>query len=139
MHIFLPAAVLAIYTIAFYFYMGLKRRKAVLAREMDHRYYSLYAGGEEPPELRVLSRHAANLLEMPMLFYAVVIMIHSAGLTSTLLLTLAWLYVALRFVHACVHLGGNVVLHRFLVFGVSLIVLLAMWVVLLIRLVVAPA
>ena len=128
MHIFVPALVLGLYTMLFYFYMGLRRRSAVQAREMDHRYYRTYTGGEEPDSLRVLSRHAANLIEIPMLFYAVVIMIEVSGVSSPLFVGMAWAYVALRFVHAWIHLGSNFVLHRFLSFGVSMLVLLAMWV-----------
>ena len=136
MSIFVPALVLGIYTMLFFFYMGLSRRKAVQNREMDHKYYRTYSGGAEPERLRVLTRHSANLLETPPLFYIVVLMIQATGSTSALFVGLAWAYVVLRFVHAYIHLGTNFVLHRFLSFGVGLVVLLAMWVLLLVRLVV---
>lgn len=134
MSIFVPALILGIYTMLFFFYMGLTRRKAVQNRDMDPKYYRTYSDGQEPARLRLLTRHSANLLETPLLFYVIVLMIHATGSTSTLFVGLAWAYVALRFAHAWVHLGGNVVLHRFLVFGVGMLVLLAMWVLLLIRL-----
>lgn len=134
MSIFVPPLILGIYTMLFFFYMGLSRRNAVQNRQMDPKYYRTYSGGEEPENLRVLSRHAANLLETPMLFYVVVLMIHGTGSSSALFIGLAWAYIVVRFVHAYVHLGTNFVLHRFLVFGVSMIVLLSMWVALLVRL-----
>ena len=134
MSIFVPPLVLGIYTMLFFFYMGLTRRKAVQSREMDPKYYRTYSDGEEPQRLRVLTRHSANLLETPLLFYVVVLMIDATGSTSGLFVGLAWAYVALRFAHAYIHLGTNFVLHRFLVFGTSLVVLLAMWVLLLVRL-----
>ena len=117
--------------------MGLTRNAAVKAREMDPKYYRTYSGGGEPERLRVLTRHSANLLETPLLFYVVVLMIHVTDSTSSLFVGLAWAYVVLRFVHAFIHLGTNFVLHRFLSFGLGLVVLLAMWVLLLVRLVVA--
>lgn len=133
MNIFIPALILGIYTMLFFFYLGFTRRNAVLNRDIDPGYYSTFSGGEEPKRLQVLSRHAANLLEMPMLFYAVVLMIHVSASTSSLFVVLAWAFVGLRFVHAFVHLGSNFVLHRFLVFALSVAVLLTMWVLLLIR------
>ncbi|NNF16176.1 MAG: hypothetical protein HKN70_05480 [Gammaproteobacteria bacterium] len=133
MNILIPALILGIYTLLFLFYMGLTRRKAVQTGEMDPRYYRTYTGGEEPERLRILSRHFSNLLEVPVLFYAVVVMIYAAGASSALFVGLAWLYVALRFVHAYIHLSSNFILHRFLVFGISALVLLLMWVLLLIR------
>ena len=137
MSIFVPALILGIYTMLFFFYMGLTRNAAVKAREMDPKYYRTYSGGAEPERLRILTRHSANLLETPLLFYVVVLMIHVTDSTSSLFVGLAWAYVVLRFVHAFIHLGTNFVLHRFLSFGLGLVVLLAMWVLLLVRLVVA--
>ncbi len=134
MSIYIPALVLGIYTMLFYFHLGLSRNKAIKAREVDYRYYGTFSGGEEPKWLQVRSRHAANLLEMPMLFYAVVLMIHTSGATSTLFLGLAWAFVAARFVHAVVHLTVNHVLYRFVSFAIGVAILLAMWVLLLIRL-----
>ena len=134
MNILIPALILGIYTILFFFYMGLSRRKAVQGGAMDPRYYRTFSEGQEPQELRILSRHAANLLEMPMLFYTVVVMILVSGASNSLLIGLAWAYVALRFVHAYIHLGTNFVLHRFLVFGTGAMILLAMWVILLVKL-----
>lgn len=134
MNILVPALVLGIYTILFFFYIGVSRRKAVQQGEMDPRYYRAFSDGEEPPRLRILSRHGANLLEAPMLFYVVVLMIHVTGSSGAVFVGLAWAYVAIRLLHAFIHLGSNFVLHRFLVFGVSMLALLTMWVLLLVRL-----
>jgi hypothetical protein len=47
------------------------------------------------------------------------------------LVSLAWLYVALRFVHSYVHLTSNIVLRRFRVFIVSMLTLMAIWAIVL--------
>lgn len=132
MNILIPGLVLGIYTMLFFFYLGLNRRKAVIKREVDHKYYVAFSGGEESPRLQVLTRHGANLFEMPILFYVILLMIYVTESTSVLFVSLAWAFVALRAVHAFIHLGSNVVLHRFLVFGLSVAVLLSLWVGLLI-------
>ena len=108
--------------------MGYARYTAVSKNKVDPHYYELYQG-EEPPELRVLTRHYVNLLEIPPLFYVVCIIAFSTGQTGTLPLALAWAYVALRLVHSYIHLGSNVVLNRFKVFVLSMLVLMALVVV----------
>ena len=134
MNILIPALVLGIYTLLFFFYLGLNRRAALKAGEVDPKFYRTFSGGAETPRLQILSRHVANLLETPMLFYAVVLMIYLSGNSSPLFVGMAWAYVALRAVHAWVHLGSNYVPHRFQVFAASLVVLLAMWVGMLVTL-----
>ncbi len=134
MNIFIPALVLGIYTLLFFLFLGLSRNNALKRREIKVGYYKTFSGDSEPPRLQVLARHAANLLEMPMLFYAVVLMIHASGATSVLFVALAWGFVASRFIHAVIHLGPNNVLYRFMAFGAGVAILLAMWVLLLVRL-----
>ena len=53
----------------------------------------------EPDDLRVYTRAVANQLEMPVLFYALVLAILLAGSASWITVALAWIYVALRFAH----------------------------------------
>ena len=69
--------------------------------------------------------------ETPVLFYAIILVAFVTGQTGTLLLGLAWTFVALRFIHSYVHLTSNVVIVRFRVFGASMLVLSALWVMVL--------
>ena len=127
--ILLPGLVLGIYTLMFVGYMAINRFGAVGREEMDPAYYALYQGGNETERLRVITRHFSNLLELPLLFYVILVIISISGLASPVLHALAWLYVALRFLHAYIHLGSNVVLNRFRAYGASVVVLLAIWVI----------
>ncbi len=68
-----------------------------------------------------------NLFEMPVLFYALAILTFVTAGGSSLLLMLAWLYVALRVAHSVIHCSYNRVMHRFAAFISSALVLLAMW------------
>jgi hypothetical protein len=80
------------------------------------------------------ARNLLNLYEMPTLFYAGTAIAFAAGESGALLVTLAWSYVGLRYLHSAIHLGLNKVLWRFRVFAASWLVLLAYWVVLAIEL-----
>lgn len=69
-----------------------------------------------------------NLFEMPVLFYAALLLALGLLVNDQLLLLLSWLYVGLRAVHSFIHCTYNRVMHRFFVFAVSAIVLLGIWV-----------
>ncbi len=91
-------------------------------------YYELFRGGEPPTSVLQTTRHWSNLFEAPILFYIVCLMAFSLQMESTLVLTMAWLYVAVRLVHSMIHLTYNRVYHRTSAFLVSQIILVVMWV-----------
>lgn len=76
----------------------------------------------------VVSNAFHNQLEVPMLFYVVVILSLMTGAADQTMTALAWGYAAARLVHAAIHTTYNKIPHRFLVFIVSNLVLVAMWV-----------
>ena len=124
MELFFPVFLLMFHTLIVAATMGYKRYSAVSSGEVSPSYYEVYVG-EEPPQLRVFTRHLINLLEVPILFYLGTIIAFVTGQQSVLILSLAWLYVGLRLVHSFIHLGSNVVLLRFKVFVASMLVLTA--------------
>lgn len=81
-----------------------------------------------PASARFAAENYNHQFEMPVLFY---VMCFAAMMTGTLgggMVNLAWAYVALRAIHAVIHVTYNKVIHRFLVFCVSSIVLMIMFV-----------
>lgn len=126
--ILVPGLLLGLYTMFFFFFMGLTRRAAIVGREISIKYYRTCDQGREPERLKVLTRHASNLLETPVLFYVGLLFIVTTGATNAFFATLAWLYLAARALHALIHLGSNNVTHRFLAFGSSMMILVVMWV-----------
>ena len=73
------------------------------------------------------ANHFMNLFEAPVLFYTLVAVSLATGVVTSLLVTLAWVYVGLRAVHAVIHCGYNNVNHRAAAFLVSTSVLWVMW------------
>lgn len=67
-----------------------------------------------------------NLFEMPVIFYALTAFILGLGIVDPLYINLAWAYVGLRALQACVHCTYNKVMHRFLAYAVSALVLWVM-------------
>ncbi|HKY00062.1 MAG TPA: MAPEG family protein, partial [Steroidobacteraceae bacterium] len=106
------------------------RFAAAKAGRVDPRFYKVFKGDGEPPELAATSRNVANLYEMPTLFYAGTAIAFAAGESGVLLVGLGWAYVALRALHSAIHVTNNRVMWRFRAFFASWVVLLAYWAVL---------
>lgn len=70
-----------------------------------------------------------NLFEVPVLFFAICLLLLLTGLTDTLQATLAWVYVGLRTLHSFIHLTYNRVKHRFLAYSASTVCVFLMWAV----------
>jgi hypothetical protein len=90
-------------------------------------YFRVFHGSPEPEFLAKRTRHYLNLFETPVLFYAGCLAAMVAGVTGTVVLALAWGYVAARLVHAWIHLGSNRVRYRLWAFLAGWICLLGLW------------
>lgn len=112
-------------------FMG--RKNAVVAGQVDARFYKTYQGDPEPKQLAQISRHFVNLFEAPTLFYVVCILGIVVRVEAVYFHVLAWVYVAFRALHALIHVGQNKIQPRLAVYFASWVVLLAMWISLLIQ------
>ena len=122
-----PMAALVLLTFVVLIRMFRARVRAVKAGEADAGYYKTYQEGKEPRAVAQLSRHLVNMFESPTLFYAACIAGMVTGQNATVLLALAWVYVAMRGIHAYVHTGRNSLPSRIKIYFSSWLVLLGMW------------
>ena len=81
-----------------------------------------------PQKVQQVSNCYHNQLQLPLLFYVVVILAYILHKADLLFVLLAWVFVVLRILHAVVHTGSNRVGRRFQLFAAGAIVLLAMWI-----------
>ena len=89
----------------------------------------LFRSGESsnvPADVALPNRIFMNLLEVPVLFYALAFIAFSTNQVNLVSVGLAWLYVVLRVVHSLIYFTYNHVVHRFAVFAISNLVVLAM-------------
>jgi hypothetical protein len=84
------------------------------------------ADGDIPGGLR--NPNFTDLLEMPVLFYVICLMLFVANRVDSLFLYLAWIYVGLRALHSIVHLTYDNMRHRMALFALSNLMVLVMWV-----------
>lgn len=91
-------------------------------------YFRTFQGSREPDYAIKPARHFANLFEAPTLFYVGCLTAMVVGVSGAGVLAIAWAYVAVRAVHAWIHLGSNRVRHRIKAYFVSWLLLLALWI-----------
>ncbi|MEE8633395.1 MAG: MAPEG family protein [Methyloceanibacter sp.] len=91
-----------------------------------------------PPYVQQVSNAFHNAMEMPTLFYVVVLL---ALITKTLdvtLYVLMWMFVLSRILHAIIHVTSNRLDHRTPVFLIGAIALGLIWVIVIARVVLFP-
>jgi hypothetical protein len=102
--------------------IGEMREKRIDAQELATARAA--AGKLERPEA---ADNFRNLFEVPVLFYVLCVALVLAGGSTPAFLAAAWAYVALRALHSLVHVTYNRVMHRFLAYVASTLLLFAMW------------
>lgn len=124
-----PAFALASWTFIVLMLIPFYRIRAGQRREIRTEDFKYGESATVPGYVSIPNRNYMNLLELPILFYIVCILFFITGNVSSMAITLAWVYVALRVIHSLIHLGYNNVLHRLAAFALSNVALIALWIV----------
>ena len=103
------------------------RNIAVVRRTVSLRYYKTYTTDVPPEWVERPARTFMNLLEVPLLFYVVCVLMLQTGRWDSVQLSLVWLFVALRYLHAIVYIGVNHVPMRFASYATGCITLTVIW------------
>jgi len=124
----LPLLALVLLTFIVWVYMYITRlseisRKSINPQSLDTRVHGQALLTDSPAP----SDNLKNLFELPVLFYVAILLSLVLLIQDRLLVQLAWVYVALRYVHSFVHCTNNRVMHRFVVYAVSCLVLMFIW------------
>ena len=108
-----------------YMLLGYRRRKLVQAGKVRRSNYR--ENRDEPAEGLFVKNCLANQFELPVLFYACCVLLYITEADNLAAVVLAWLFVALRYLHAFVHVTSNDLRYRGPLFAVGYVVLGAMW------------
>jgi hypothetical protein len=123
-----PLFALAAWTLLVLVLIPLVRVRSVRQREIAPDDFKHGESARVPANVTIPNRNYMNLLELPMLFYVVGILLYVTGGASHLVVAIAWAFVALRVVHSFIHLTYNHVLHRLAAFSLSNVALVLLWV-----------
>ena len=114
-------------------WMGKERQTAIRRGEVHPRDIALREP-KWPPKATQVANCFSNQFEIPVLFYVVTILALITRQADLLFVFLSWLFVILRYIHAFIHTTSNRVPRRGLVYGIGVLVLVALWVELALRL-----
>ncbi len=125
--IFLPVVTLVVITGCIWVLMYVRRISEIRRARIDPQ--SLATSTTASARLTDVSaaENFSNLLETPVLFYVICLMLFVTGEVTQLQSALAWIYVALRALHSLVHVTYNKVIHRWALYVLSTICLFIMW------------
>ncbi len=112
--------------LVFCLYALLVARRAAVVRSGKVDRIAFRENLAEPEESRVVNRSIANQFELPVLFYAVSVLLFIAEADNITAVVLAWVFVVARYVQAAMHLAGNLPLRR-LSFMIGFVSLFLMW------------
>ena len=125
--IFLPALAMVALTIAVWLRMYATR----IGEMKRERIHPQAVATSAQMAARLSDTRAAdnfrNLFELPVLFYLALVVAAMTAQTGAVVLALAWIFVALRLVHALIQWTYNRVMHRFTVYALGALVLWTMW------------
>lgn len=107
--------------------MVIFRNLATLRGETPSAYYVTYSGPTPADWIERPARAFNNLMQLPTLFYVVCVLMLVTAHFDRAQLAYAWIFVALRALHALVYIGWNVVAYRFATWVMSSITLLVLW------------
>ena len=124
-----PVFALAAWTFLVLLLIPFYRFRAGRRREIRSEDFKYGESATVPPYVSIPNRNYMNLLELPILFYVVCLLIFVTSSTSSQAIQLAWAYVVLRIIHSLIHLSYNNVMHRLTAFALSNFALISLWVV----------
>ncbi len=125
--IFWPMGALALLTFIVLILIPIRRVRAGRAGQIVPDDFRHGESAKVPGFVSLANRNYMNLLELPVLFYVICLMLFVSGKVDQAFLALAWTYVGLRVLHTLVHVTYNHVYHRLALFVASNIIITTMW------------
>jgi hypothetical protein len=134
--VLLPLFVQVVVTFVLLFWTGYLRVGAVRRGEVHPRDIALREANWGKRETQIANAYH-NQLELPVLFFVLTILVIITRQADLLFVVLAWVFVLLRLLHTVIHVTSNRVVQRFAAFATSVIVLAVMWLIFIVRILVA--
>ena len=123
-----PAFALVLLTMGVAIRMAQLRFRSVLKGDLNPRYFEYNRDGTVPAYLAKVEQNYANLLEIPILFYAAVALFLTRTHVDLIDLIVVWCFVASRYIHTFIHISYNHVMHRFYAFLTGVVLVMIIWI-----------
>jgi hypothetical protein len=136
--VLLPLFVQVVLTFVLWNWMAYYRVTLIKSRVVHPRDVALREPNWPPHVLKVANA-AHNQLEIPILYYVLTILVIVTHQADLLFVVMSWLFVLARLAHAYIHVTSNRVSIRGPAFGVSLLVIMIMWIIFAVRILLGVA
>ena len=123
--IFWPMVAHVALVFALYALLSTRRASLIRSGEIDASLFR--ENRDEPGDSLIVRNSIANQFELPVLFHLCCVLLYVTEADNLLSLGLAWLFVALRYAHAFIHVTSNRLRYRQPLFMAGFLVLVAMW------------
>ena len=125
--IWLPCAAMVLVTALVWVKLYADRLTEMREKRIDPQALSTTRAAAGRLENTQAADNFRNLFEVPVLFYVLCIAVAITGSSTPGLVLAAWTFVGLRALHSLIHVSYNRVLHRFLAYAASTLLLFGMW------------
>ena len=122
-----PVLTLTGWTFLILLLLAYRRFSAGFAGQVSMEDFQRGESSKVPDWVSIPNRVFVNLLEVPVLFYVLAILIFCTHTTDHIYISMAWIYVTFRVIHSLIYLTYNRVRHRFMAFAASNLIVLIMW------------
>ncbi len=122
-----PVVALVVLTAIVALMMVLYRNTAVIRGAASARYFRTFTTDMPAEWVERPTRTYMNLLELPVLFYVACLLMLTTGRFDAVQVSLAWVFVITRYVHAFIYIGFNHVPLRFAAFLTGVFTLAVIW------------
>ena len=123
--IFWPVLVQILIVVAGFMLLGIRKQQALKNGQVDLKKAAL-DNDAWPDNVLKVSNNIRNQFQVPVLFYVLCFMFYVLDAVTIASLSLAWVFVVSRIIHAYVHMGSNFVPARFSVFTLGFVVMVLM-------------
>ena len=103
------------------------RNVAVIRGAASQRYFRTFTDDKPAEWVERPVRTYMNLLELPVLFYLVCLLMLTTGRFDAVQVSLAWVFVITRYLHAFIYIGFNHLPLRFAAFLTGVFTLAVIW------------
>jgi hypothetical protein len=122
-----PVVALVVLTAIVCLTMVVYRNVALIRGTASARYFQTFTIDNPAEWVERPARTYMNLLELPVLFYVVCLLMLTTGRFDSVQVSLAWVFVITRYVHAFIYIGFNYVPLRFVAYLSGVLTLAVMW------------
>ena len=116
-----PVVAMLLLTLAVWVYMFVRRFGFFLPNKIDAERLKTPEEAKAiiPETVNNIGNNFSNLFEMPVVFYAICLVLFATGSVDKVYINAAWVFVFFRLLHSLIQCSYNRVMHRFSVYAIS--------------------